>query len=166
MIWVYPIMLFAGAISSALVAGIFYAFSSFVMPALGRVPDEQGRDAMNAINVAVYTPSFMILFMGTALLSAIVAVWSLFSIERLGSQLVLAASLLYLVGCFGVTVVFNVPLNRQLASVDTSSGNALWRRFLRDWTIWNTVRTVGAVLASALFILALVLGYGPATAIV
>ncbi len=166
MIWVYPIMLFVGAISAALVAGIFYAFSSFVMPALGRVPDEQGRGAMNAINVAVYTPSFMILFMGTALLSAVLAVWSLFSIENLASQLVLAASLLYLFGCFGVTIAFNVPLNRQLAEVDAGRGDALWRRFLRDWTIWNTVRTVGAGLAAALFILGLVLGYAPATAIV
>lgn len=166
MIWAYPIMLFAGAISSALVAGIFYAFSSFVMPALGRLPDEQGRGAMNAINVAVYTPSFMILFMGTALLSAVLAVWSLFSIGNLPSQLVLAASLLYLVGCFGVTIAFNVPLNSQLATADAGSGDALWRRFLRDWTIWNTVRTVAAGLASALFILALVLGSGRAAAIV
>lgn len=162
MTWGYPIMLFVGAVSSALVAGIFYAFSSFVMPALGRIPDEQGSNAMNAINVAVYTPSFMILFMGTALLSAVVAVRSLFSIESLGSQLVLAASLLYLVGCFGVTIAFNVPLNRQLAA---GSGDALWRKFLRRWTVWNTVRTIGAGLASALFILALVLDYGPATEI-
>jgi len=165
MISVYPIMLFVSAISSAPVAGIFYAFSSFVMPALGRIPDEQGRGAMNAINVTVYTPSFMILFTGTALLSAVLAAWSLFLIESLASQLVLAASLLYLVGCFGVTIAFNVPLNRQLAEVDASSGDALWRKFLRQWTIWNSARTVGAGLAAALFILALVLGYGRAAAI-
>ncbi len=166
MISVYAVMLFAGAVSAALVAGIFYAFSSFVMPALGRVPDEQGRGAMNAINVAVYTPSFMILFIGTALLSAVLAVWSLFSIENLASQLVLVGSLLYVVGCFGVTIAFNVPLNRRLTEADAGSGDALWRRFLREWTIWNTVRTIAAGLGSALFILALVLGYGPATAIV
>lgn len=163
---VYAVMLFAGAVSAALVAGIFYAFSSFVMPALGRVPDEQGRGAMNAINVAVYTPSFMILFIGTALLSAVLAVWSLFSIENLASQLVLVGSLLYVVGCFGVTIAFNVPLNRRLAEADAGSGDALWRRFLREWTIWNTVRTIAAGLGSALFILALVFGYGRATAIV
>lgn len=163
---VYAVMLFAGAVSAALVAGIFYAFSSFVMPALGRVPDEQGRGAMNAINVAVYTPSFMTLFIGTALLSAVLAVWSLFSIENLPSQLVLGGSLLYVLGCFGVTIAFNVPLNRRLAEADAGSGDALWRRFLHEWTIWNTVRTIAAGLGSALFILALVFGYGRATAIV
>lgn len=166
MISVYAIMLFAGGVSAAVVAGIFYAFSSFVMPALGRVPDEHGHGAMNAINVAVYTPSFMILFIGTALLSAVLAVWSLFSIENLASQLVLVGSLLYLVGCFGVTIAFNVPLNRRLAEADAGSGDALWRRFLREWTIWNTVRTIAAGIGSALFILALVLGCGRATAIV
>lgn len=159
MIWFHPALLFVSAISSALVAGIFYGFSSFVMPALGRLSDEQGSEAMNSINVTVYTPSFMILFMGTALLSAVLAVWSLFSIGNLDSQLVLAASLLYVVGCFGVTVRFNLPLNRQLTEIVAGSGSMPWRRFLRDWTMWNTVRTVGAGLASALFILALVLGY-------
>lgn len=149
------------AISSALVAGIFYAFSSFVMPALGRLSDERGGEAMNSINVTVYTPSFMILFMGTALLSAVLAVWSLFTIGSLGSQLVLAASLLYVVGCFGVTMRFNVPLNRQLTEIVAGSGSVSWRLWLREWTTWNTVRTIGAGLASALFILALVLGYGP-----
>lgn len=147
-------MLLVSAISSALVAGIFYAFSSFVMPALGRLPGEQGIDAMNAINVTVYTPSFMILFMGTTLLSVILAVWSLFSIGSL-SQLILIASLLYLVGCFGVTMMFNVPLNDQLAAATVESHDALWQRFLRDWTTWNTVRTIGAGLAAVLFILAL-----------
>lgn len=161
MSWFHPALLLVSAISSALVAGIFYAFSSFVMPALGRLSDARGSDAMNAINVAVYAPSFMILFVGTALLSAVLAVWSLFSIGNLESQLVLAGSLLYLVGCFGVTMRFNVPLNRQLAEINSGGGNVSWQKFLREWTTWNTVRTFGAGLASALFILALVLGYGP-----
>jgi uncharacterized membrane protein len=158
MIGIHSAMLLVTAMSAALVAGIFYAFSSFVMAALGRLPSEQGIDAMNAINVTVYTPSFMILFMGTTLLCGILAVWSLFSIGSFHSQLVLAASLLFVVGCFGFTILFNVPLNKQLAAATADNREMLWQDFLRDWTTWNTVRTIGATVSAALFILALLSG--------
>lgn len=153
MIGIYTAILLVSALSAMLVASIFYAFSSFVMAALNRLPGDQGVNVMNAINVTVYTPSFMILFMGTTLLCAILAVWSLFSIKSIDSQLVLAACLLYLAGSFGVTMIFNVPLNDQLAAATDHS--ALWPRFLREWTMWNTVRAAAASITGVLFILAL-----------
>ncbi len=90
------VLVLAGALSSALVAGMFYAFSSFIMAALARVPGAEGMRAMNAINVTVITPSFMALFMGTAVLGIALAIWSLFSIAQTDSQLVLLGALLYL----------------------------------------------------------------------
>jgi len=50
----------------------------------------------------------------------------------------------------------NVPLNDQLAAVDAAQVSTLWPRYLDVWTMWNTVRTVCALVASALFMLALV----------
>lgn len=150
------ILVFAGAISSALVAGIFYAFSSFVMPGLGRIAGQNGIDAMNSINVTVITPSFMLLFLGTALLCAALGVWSLFSFADPASKLILLASLLYLVGCFGVTMVFNVPLNDRLAALKPGDGDAFWQAYLRTWTMWNTVRTIAPTLSAVLFVLALI----------
>lgn len=47
----------AAAIGTGLVGGIFYAFSSFVMTALGRISPEQGVTAMKSINVVVINPS-------------------------------------------------------------------------------------------------------------
>jgi uncharacterized membrane protein len=165
MSWIYPALLLLSAVSSGLVAGIFYAFSSFVIGALDHLPDGQAINAMNEINVTVYASSFMILFMGAALLCVLLAVWALLSIRSLDSQLVLAACILYLAGCFGVTIIFNVPLNDQLAAADAGTGDALWPKFLRDWTMWNTIRTVGAGLSAVLFILALLRGYGLGKAI-
>ncbi len=150
------ISLLVAAIGSIVVGGIFHAFSSFVMAGLGRIPSEQGANAMRSINVTVFTPSFMIPFMGMALFSLVLAGWALFAWDRAGSGLILVASLLYLVGCFGVTMVFNVPLNNRLVAVQPAEEAALWAHYLRVWTRWNTVRTIAPTLGGLLFILALV----------
>jgi len=69
----------------------------------------------------------------------------------------LVGGLVYVLGMFGVTMVFNVPLNNALAAADPSSqGTApLWARYLKEWTFWNHVRTVACVAACALFIVAI-----------
>ncbi len=72
-------------------------------------------------------------------------------------KLVLAASLIYLVGCIGVTMVCNVPLNDALAAVsaNTPEAAAVWSRYLKIWTAWNHLRTVAPLLAAILFMTAL-----------
>ena len=55
----------ATAIGAALVAGIFYAFSTFVMQALGRLAPREGIAAMQSINVVVINPLFFLAFFGT-----------------------------------------------------------------------------------------------------
>jgi uncharacterized membrane protein len=149
---------FAAAIGSGLVAGIFFAFSSFVMAALGRLPSDQGIAAMNAINVTVINPGFFLAFFGTAAVCLAAAIASLFRWSAGNGTLVLAAAALYLVGCIGVTMVRNVPLNNALAGVSmgTPEAAALWTRYLGEWTLWNTVRTVASAASAILFTTALV----------
>jgi uncharacterized membrane protein len=69
----------------------------------------------------------------------------------------LAASLLYVVGMFVCTIVFNVPLNNALDAVDPASaeGATVWAHYLKDWTFWNHLRTVASAAASALFVVAI-----------
>ena len=69
----------------------------------------------------------------------------------------LAGGVLYVIGMFVVTMVFNVPLNNALAAVDPASPEAapLWARYLTDWTLWNHVRTISSTVACALFIAAI-----------
>ena len=150
----FPAVLGVAGIASALNAGIFYAFSSFVMAALGRLPAEQGVRVMNTINVTVITPSFMILFMGTALLCVALGCWSLWSLAEPGAKPVLGASAFYLIGCFGITVACNVPLNDQLAAASPVDAGALWQPYLRAWTGWNDVRTIASTLSAILFVAA------------
>jgi uncharacterized membrane protein len=145
-------------IGSGLTAGIFYAFSTFVMAALARIPPEQGIAAMNSINVAVINPWFFAVFFGTPLVCAILFVMALLKWGEPGMALVLAASLIYVVGSLVVTMMFNVPLNNELATVTSAAGEAgaLWTRYLRDWTFWNSMRTAAPLLAMVLFIWALI----------
>lgn len=149
---------FIAAIGSGVVAGIFFAFSNFVMPALGRVAPASGIAAMQAINITVINPGFMLAFMGTALLCVGLAIGSWFWLGEWSGKLLLAASLLYLLGCIGVTMGLNVPLNDTLAAIrpDTLEAGRFWQLYLSDWTFWNSVRTAASALAMMLFMLALI----------
>lgn len=146
------------AIGCAMVAGAFYAFSSFIMGALGKIPPAQGIAAMQSINIVVINFSFMGLLFGTAALCLGAGVWSIVGWQRPGSAFVLAGALIYLLGTIGTTVVFNVPRNDALAVVDPASaeGAKVWATYLSQWTAWNTVRTIAALVAAALFVAAIV----------
>ena len=149
---------FAAAIGSALVAGIFFAFSTFVMAALGRIPADQGIRAMQSINVTVINPLFMLAFMGTGVVCLALVAGAYVRWDETSGKLMLLASLIYLIGCIGVTMVLNVPLNDALAAVEASTPEAatLWARYLADWTFWNHVRTIAPLVSAALFIAALI----------
>jgi uncharacterized membrane protein len=134
------------ALGAATVGGVFFGFSSFVMKALAQLPAEQGVAAMQRINVTVINPWFMGVFMGTLPLALACVAAAL--LER--QPALFAAGLFYAVGCFGVTMVCNVPRNNRLARLAPASPEAAayWPAYVREWTRWNHVRT-GAALASA-----------------
>ena len=79
-----PLILFA-AIGSALSAGIFFAFSTFVMQALGQQPNASGIATMQAINITVINPWFMVAFFGPGLACLILTVFALRQWEQPGS---------------------------------------------------------------------------------
>lgn len=147
-----PLILFA-AIGTALTAGIFFAFSTFVMQALGQQPNTSGIATMQSINITVINPWFMAAFFGPAVACLILTVFALRQWGQPGSIYWLVGSLLYLIGTIGVTVAGNIPLNDALAIVAPGSadGATLWVRYLTDWTFWNHVRTAAAFLSAAMF---------------
>ncbi len=158
-----PLLVCLGA---AIVAGVFFAFSSFVMKALAQLPPAQGIAAMQRINVVVLSPAFLGVFVGTAVLAGIAVFAGFFPWGAPRSMLLFVAGLAYLVGCFGVTVVFNVPRNERLARLEAESepGLAYWPVYLREWTRWNHVRTAAAALGAASAAGALMLGTNAAAA--
>jgi len=146
-------LIYFAVISSALSAGIFFAFSTFVMRALAQQPSASGIATMQSINITVFNPWFYSAFFSPAIACLVLAVAALRNWEQPSSLYLLVGSLLYLIGTIGVTGLGNVPLNDALAIMQPTSteGAQLWSRYLTDWTFWNHVRTAAAFLAAAMF---------------
>ncbi|HXV59709.1 MAG TPA: anthrone oxygenase family protein [Vicinamibacteria bacterium] len=150
---VFVVLTFASALGCGLTAGVFFAFSSFVMKALARLPVPQGIAAMNSINVLAVNPLFMTALFATAGACLLVAFWTLVAWQRPGGAYLLVGAVFYVVGTVLVTIVFNVPRNNALGAVNPSSadGARLWADYVTSWTAWNHVRTIAALVAAALF---------------
>lgn len=148
------------AIGCGLIAGVFFAFSTSVMKALGKLPAAQGIAAMQTINAVILNPFFLGVFLGTAVACATAGIACWLQTDAPGRLCVFGGSVLYLGGSFFVTVRFNVPRNELLARVNTGAPDsvAVWSDYLKTWTAWNHVRTVASLMAAILFVLAAVLG--------
>jgi len=151
-----PLITFLAALGSGLIGGVFFAFSSFVLPALARLPGVQGLLAMQSINVVVLNRSFLGVFLGTALLCGALVLDALLRWSAPHSGLRLAGALLYLVGSLWVTTGLNVPWNDALAAIAPHGKDAArrWLDFVTHWSLWNHVRGVASLLAAALLTLA------------
>ena len=147
----------ATALGCGLVAGVFFAFSTFVMPALKRLPPAQGIAAMQAINVAAITFAFMTALFGTALACGALAVWAFFAWDERFAAYLLVGGALYLVGTILPTIVYHVPRNEALAKVEPGAADAVghWDEYVTKWTAWNHLRSAAALAASATLTVAL-----------
>ena len=138
------------ALGCGLIAGAFFAFSSFVMPALKRLPTEGGIAAMQSINVLAVTPVFMIALFGSAAGCLGLIAWAAFSWGEQPTALVLAGGALYIVGTIGVTIACNVPLNDRLATLHPQDADAVgyWDEYVTKWTAWNHLRAAMSLAAA------------------
>jgi uncharacterized membrane protein len=150
-----------GALGCGLMAGgVFFAFSAFVMKALAGLPPKQGVAAMQAINVTAVTPAFMVALFGTTVACGALMVSALFAWDERFAPYLLVGSALYLVGTILLTLVYHVPRNEALATVELNGADAesLWPRYLSGWTAWNHVRATTAFAAAITFTIALHVG--------
>lgn len=146
------ILLLAAGVGSLLVSGVFLAFSTFVMAALARIPAVSGIAAMQAINITVFNPIFMGLFLGMGAVSLAVLVTNVRAqgFEVSSSNI---AAVTYLLGVLGVTFLANVPMNDAMAALDpaASASTEYWKGFVTSWTNWNHVRCSAALVAGVMF---------------
>lgn len=134
-------------VGAGLVTGVLFAFSNFVMLALADLPNDKGMFAMQRVNEKIINPVFLVLFLGTPILCFLIAIRSTLQLDAPGSTLLLMGALAYLIGPFGITVLFNVPLNNQLAKAEPFAADEVWPVYQKRWQSWNHMRTYIGVLS-------------------
>jgi len=144
------------ALWSAVIGGVFSAFSEFVMAGLRLAAPAGGIEVMQHINRTVLRTPFVAGIFSIAAFSLLFALYGLVAFEGAARATLVLAPLVYLPGVFLMTVFGNVPMNDRLASLDHNSAEAqaYWRDYCRRWTRLNHVRYVGCVLTAGLYTIA------------
>ncbi len=141
-------------VMTGVMAGIYFAFSVFIMKSLAGLPPVDGARAMNKINDVIINTVFLPLFFGSTIWYGGLIVWSIAHWGNSESLLRIIAAVIYILGMFVVTAFGNVPLNNRLknSEVDETTLARVWLQYLRQWTLLNHVRTVSCIVACAILV--------------
>ncbi|RKE52663.1 DUF1772 domain-containing protein [Sphingobacterium detergens] len=154
------ITLAAAVITSALISGLFFAYTFSVNLGLHKLDDKGYLMAMQNINREILNPVFYICFLGAPLLLIASSVMY-FDLSSPKFYLIAAACASYIIGVFIITAAKNVPLNNQLDTLDIAgtTSDALQRMRLlieQPWVFWNNLRTVFSFLTLVFLIVSLI----------
>lgn len=137
-----------------------YVFSTFVMRGLDRTGPVDAITAMRGINAeANANPAFLLGYFGATILALVVGVIAAIQLRQPGSWVVLVGAVFVILTAV-ITMVFNVPLNNHLETVNPvglSAADAAreWQAYFSPWTAWNHVRTVTSFVGAALMLVGL-----------
>jgi len=154
----YQLVQIVAVLLAGLVAGLFYSYACSVTGALGKLPDREYIMTFQSINIAILNVWFFASFMGS-LIALPLATWLSYRADvPFSFWLLLAATILYVIGVFGVTMLGNVPLNNMLErfNMDTATPQDLFslrERFEVPWNRLNLIRAIAAILSFLLAIL-------------
>tara|TARA_A100000171_G_scaffold52903_1_gene74118 strand:+ start:2333 stop:2842 length:510 start_codon:yes stop_codon:yes gene_type:complete len=153
--WTLYVCLFL-ALWSAVIGGVFSAFSEFLMAALLRASPGGGMEVMQHINRTVLRTQFVAGILSITPFSVLFALYGLLMFEGAALVALILAPLVYLPSVFLMTMFGNVPMNNKLEGLDHNStlGQAYWLQYGRKWTRLNHVRCIGSVLTAGLYIIA------------
>ena len=144
----------------AAMGGVFWAFSDIVMRSLAHTDADADAaiTVIQSINRTILRAAFMVVFIGLVPVSVVIGIYGVVALDGSMAWLVGGAATLYLIGVFGLTAVWNVPLNNRLQPLDPTAADAaaFWRQsYLRRWTAGNSVRAVASLAAAVCLLLAL-----------
>lgn len=151
------LILFASVFTTALSAGLFYAWVISVIPGTRKISDQAYLETMQSINKEILNPQFFIVFLG-ALILLICCSYLQFKFKiDISFYLVFSALIVYGIGTVGITMLGNVPLNNMIASMDLSQFTIEGFRDARAAyeVRWNNLNYIRAFAALASFVLVL-----------
>lgn len=138
------------ALGAAVLGGVYFAFSGFVMRALAELPPREGAAAMQHINEVILRSAFMPLFFGTSLGAGAAVVFGIVGWGSPPSGLAILGGALFVCGMFGVTALGNVPLNQSLAEGAGVGLSETWAGYQAPWLRLNHLRTAACLGSAAL----------------
>jgi uncharacterized membrane protein len=144
------------AIGAGLGAGVYLAFSTFVMPGLRKLSPSNAISAMNSINKAAPSnPLLMLVLFGTGIVCVLLMITGFQRRDTVAVWQIVGAAL-YLISLL-VLVGYHVPHNDQLMKVDPNApgAHATWSHFYTAWMAWNHIRTLAAAGGAVSLVLAL-----------
>ena len=143
------------AVLNGIVAGVFFAFSSFVMRGLDQAPAPVAVAAMQGINRAAPNPLFALALFGGPLLGLVAAGVALGGDRDVLDAWVVVGAAAGVLSTI-VTGAFHIPRNDGLSRVDPAAADApaVWARYRREWVAGNHVRGLLALVSSVALIVA------------
>jgi uncharacterized membrane protein len=145
------------AIGAGVAAGVYLAFSTFIMPGLRRTAPSQAISAFNGINKAApASPLLMLVLFGTGVACVLLLISGFLHRGEPAATWQLVGAALYLISVI-VTIAYHIPHNDQFMKVDPSAAGAgdTWSHFYSGWMAWNHVRTLTSVGGTVSLVLAL-----------
>lgn len=144
-------MLLLSMVTAGLSAGLFFAFAYAVMPGLARAGDRTLVTAMQAVNVTILNPMFLVVYLGPVVFGTATVV-ALLGDEQ-GDVLgwAIAGVAISLIGVIVVTAAFNIPLNNALDASGDTDHAATRQAFESPWNRYNALRTIASTAAFGCF---------------
>lgn len=149
---------FITVLLNALSAGFFFSWSVSVILGTKKVGDMSYLETMQNINREILNPLFFTVFFGSLIALSLSAV--LQNSNRPAFWFILASTVVYLIGTFGVTALGNVPLNNALDGLDLMQLDIPELKRFRDhyelnWNRYHLIRTIAAILSFILLLISL-----------
>ena len=133
------------------------------MPGIKNLNDKRFIRAFQVMDRIIQNnqPLFMLVWVGSFLVLLATVIFAFGSLSGFNLVILLIAFTIYLLGVQLPTVVFNIPLNNQLQTLDVEMMNEAELKSAREnfeprWNRWNNTRTILATITS-LLLLALLL---------
>jgi len=134
-------VLFGGAIF-----GFFFAWVCSTMWGLDAADPRVAIASMQAMNDSVRNPVFFPIFFLTPVVSLGAALFARRHGNRRSERLFAAAAAVYFLGGMMLTMLANVPMNEELATVvvpeSREAAQVIWNDYSTTWQVWNITRTV------------------------
>ncbi len=156
-----PAITIIAVASTALMAGLWFAWAVSVIPGTRLVPDRTYVTTMQTINRAIINPGFILPFLLTPVLLAVAGIAQWRGGDQRRGGLLLAAAGTYLVGVLGVTGGGNVPLNNALdriplAEASDADVHTARTTYEGPWNRWHGARTLANLAALTIALIAVI----------